>query len=561
MRNQRVAFWAVLWTAVVAAELAALRPALFEHDGPIQGLELLFASIGGSFAACGLIAWHRRPDSRSGALMTATGFAFFLPSLLGQVDRPLAGTLATLFVDLWSILFVALLVSLLSAGRLESTVDKLLVASFVLPLLILEFVWMLFVESEENNLLLAFPNQGVADVIDTVQRSILVGACLATVVVLGLRWRAASPPRRRALLPTVAGSIVLLIYTALLINDLATGERSEPLLWIATCSLVLVPLAFLAGLLRSRLARSGLADLFRDLRNLDREALQATLARALGDPGLVVAYAGADGTLPVSTGDRSVAAIDRDGHRFAALLYDPSLDDDPELVEAVSAAAAIALENEQLQAESQARLAELLASRERIVAAGDAERRRLERNLHDGAQQRLVALAMQLRLIQADIRRDPAAAEALVTSASGELAESLAELRELARGIHPAVLEYGLPTALEALAGRSPVPTAVTWDVAGRLPQQIELAAYFVACEALANVAKYAQATAASVHLSRTDRSIVIEIADDGVGGADASRGSGLRGLMDRVEALGGHLLVTSPPGAGTVVTAELPCR
>jgi signal transduction histidine kinase len=123
------------------------------------------------------------------------------------------------------------------------------------------------------------------------------------------------------------------------------------------------------------------------------------------------------------------------------------------------------------------------------------------------------------------------------------------------------VLEYGLPTALEALAGRSPVPTAVTWDVAGRLPQQIELAAYFVACEALANVAKYAQATAASVHLSRTDRSIVIEIADDGVGGADASRGSGLRGLMDRVEALGGHLLVTSPPGAGTVVTAELPCR
>ena len=124
-----------------------------------------------------------------------------------------------------------------------------------------------------------------------------------------------------------------------------------------------------------------------------------------------------------------------------------------------------------------------MASRERIVAAGDAERRRLERNLHDGAQQRLVALAMQLRLIQADIRRDPAAAEALVTSASGELAESLSELRELARGIHPAVLEYGLCTALESLASRSPVPTAVTWDSAERLPEKIELAAYFVACE------------------------------------------------------------------------------
>jgi hypothetical protein len=507
-RDRNVAFWAALWTAAVAAELAALRPALFDRDAPVQGLEVVFACVGGSFTACGLVAWHRRPDSRSGALMTATGFAFFLPSLLGQIGSPLAGTLATLFVDLWSVLFVALLVSLLSAGRLESILDRLLVFAFVLPLLILEFVWMLFVEGEGDNLLLAFPNKGVADVIDTVQRSILIGACLATVLVLGLRWRAASRPRRRALLPTVAGSVVLLIYTALLINDLATGERSLTLLWIASCSLVTVPLAFLAGLLRSRLARSGLADLFRDLRNLDRDALQATLARALGDPGLTVAYAGADGSLPAPTRERSVAPVERDGRHFAALVYDPSLDDDP---------------------------------------------------LHDGAQQRLVALAMQLRLIQADIRRDPAAAEALVTSASGELAESLAELRELARGIHPAVLEYGLCPALESLAARSPVPTAVSWDVADRLPQKIELATYFVACEALANVAKYAEATAASVHLSRTNGSIVIEIADDGVGGADASNGSGLRGLADRVEALGGHLLVTSPPGAGTVVTAELP--
>ena len=255
-------------------------------------------------------------------------------------------------------------------------------------------------------------------------------------LVLGLRWRAATRPRRRALLPTIAGSFVLLIYSALLINDLVSGERSEPLLWIASCSLVTVPLAFLAGLLRSRLARSGLADLFRDLRNLDHDALQATLARALGDPGLRLAYAGADGTLPVPDERRSVAPLERDGRRFAALVYDPSLDDDPELVEAVSAAAAIALENEQLHAESQERLAELMASRERIVAAGDAERRRLERNLHDGAQQRLVALAMQLRLIQADIRSDPAAAEARVSTASDELAESLGELRELARG-HP----------------------------------------------------------------------------------------------------------------------------
>jgi signal transduction histidine kinase len=309
----------------------------------------------------------------------------------------------------------------------------------------------------------------------------------------------------------------------------------------------------------SRPPRRGLAELLRELRGMRGEALQAALGRALGDPDLVVVHATPDGTLPAPDDRRSVAPVERDGRQFAALVYDASLDDDPELVEAVAAAAAIALENELLQAESQVRLAELQASRERIVAAGDAERRRLERNLHDGAQQRLVALALQLRLMRADIRRDPSLAEALITSAGDELAQSLGELRELARGIHPAVLEHGLPSALNSLAARSTVPTAVTCEVKERLPQQVELGLYFVACEALANVAKYAQATAASVSLLRTERGIAIEIADDGVGGADAGRGSGLRGLADRVEALGGHLLVTSPAGAGTVVTADLP--
>ena len=195
------------------------------------------------------------------------------------------------------------------------------------------------------------------------------------------------------------------------------------------------------------------------------------------------------------------------------------------------------------------------------MSAGDAERRRLERDLHDGAQQRLVALALHLRLVQADIRRDPAAAEALVTTASAELAESLQELRELARGLHPAVLEHGLPSALESLASRATVPTAVACETTpAGLTRPAELAIYFVACEALANVGKYSEARAASVRLSRTRDGVAVEIADDGIGGADAARGSGLRGLADRVEALGGRLRVTSPPGEGTVVTAEVPC-
>ena len=241
-------------------------------------------------------------------------------------------------------------------------------------------------------------------------------------------------------------------------------------------------------------------------------------------------------------------------------MYDASLDDDPELVEAVSAAAAIALENERLQAESQARLAELQASRERIVAAGDAERQRLERNLHDGAQQRLVALALQLRLIQAHIRRDPSSAEALVTTASDELAESLKELRELARGIHPAVLEQGIAVALESLAARSTVPTVVTCEVTERASRAGR------ACGVLRGVRGAGQRGQVRPGERRLGlplphrRGVAIEIADDGVGGADATAGTGLRGLEDRVEALGGHLLVTSPAGAGTVVTADLPC-
>ena len=294
-RERHVAFWVALWTAAVAAELAVLRPALVRprrpDPGPRGRVRLRRRLVRG-LRPDRLAPAPRQPQRRAD---DGDRLRVLPPGLWGQIDAPLAGTLATWLVDLWSVLFVALLVSLLTAGRLESTVDKLLVFAFVLPLLILNFVWLLFTEEVEPNLLLAFPTSRSPTSIDTTQRSLLLGACLATVLVLGLRWRAATRPRRRALLPTIAGSFVLLIYSALLINDLVSGERSEPLLWIASCSLVTVPLAFLAGLLRSRLARSGLADLFRDLRNLDHDALQATLARALGDPGLRLAYAGADG--------------------------------------------------------------------------------------------------------------------------------------------------------------------------------------------------------------------------------------------------------------------------
>jgi signal transduction histidine kinase len=553
----------------VVAELLALRPVVFEREGPIVGLDVVFSLVGGSFAAFGLIAWRRRPDSRSGVLMTATGFAFMVPPILSQLDGALAHTARDLLVDVWIFFFVPLILTLLTRGRLRSRFDRWLVAAYALPLVVLQVVWLLFVD-EDGNLLRAFPDADTAHVIDRVQRGLLACICAATVTVVAIRWARSSAPRRHALLPSLAGALVLALFTVLLVNDLVSGTRSEPLLWVTVCSLVTVPAAFLAGLLRSRLARGGLTELFVGLGTARGSDLQTALAKTVGDPSLVVArwqpdqafYADADGqrvALPHNGDDRRVALVEADGQRMAALVYDATLDDDPELMEAVTSATAIALENDQLQAEAQERLAELRASRERIVAAGDAERRRLERNLHDGAQQRLVAIALHLRLLQNRIGDDPSAA-ALVTTASEELARSLEELRELARGLHPAVLEHGLGAALESLANRAPVPTTVSCETGGDLPETVELAAYFVASEALTNVAKYSHATRATVRVSRRGSRVRIEIADDGVGGADDTRGSGLRGLADRVEALDGRLQVRSPVGAGTTVTAELPC-
>jgi PAS domain S-box-containing protein len=213
-----------------------------------------------------------------------------------------------------------------------------------------------------------------------------------------------------------------------------------------------------------------------------------------------------------------------------------------------------------LNNELRARLGDLAASRARIVAAGDVERRRLERNLHDGAQQRLVALSLSLRLALAKLDTDPGGARATLADAGDELSLALAELRELARGLHPAVLsDRGLRAAVETLAARTPVPVEIAEIPEERLPEPVEAAAYYLIAEALTNVAKYAEASAVRVRVVAGVGSILVEVADDGVGGADPAGGSGLRGLADRVEALGGSLEVASPAGAGTSLRAEIP--
>jgi signal transduction histidine kinase len=217
-------------------------------------------------------------------------------------------------------------------------------------------------------------------------------------------------------------------------------------------------------------------------------------------------------------------------------------------------------EREALRIELLEREEELRASRARIVAASDAERRRVERNIHDGAQQRLVALSLDLRMLEEEAASlNAEQLQAMAADAGANLKEALDELRELARGLHPSVLETdGLGPALRQLASRSPIPVTLTAPD-GRLSEAIEATIYFVTSEALANVAKYARATRADISVERQDRRVTVQIADDGVGGAHMDPGSGLAGLADRVAALDGSLEVKSTPGAGTVVIAELP--
>jgi signal transduction histidine kinase len=241
-------------------------------------------------------------------------------------------------------------------------------------------------------------------------------------------------------------------------------------------------------------------------------------------------------------------------------VHDGSLRDEAELLEAVSAAAGIALENGRLHAELNARLIELRGSRGRMIEAGRAERKRLERDLHDGAQQRLIALSLELRLLERQMSRESGLTEAL-SHARREIALSLEELREVARGIHPAVVTgHGLAVALESLAARASVPVRLTVELDARLPEPLEVAAYYVICECLANVDRHAQATTAAIDVTRANGDVIVEVSDDGIGGADTERGSGLRGIADRVEALGGRVRVWTHPGSGTRLRAEIPC-
>ena len=300
------------------------------------------------------------------------------------------------------------------------------------------------------------------------------------------------------------------------------------------------------------------------------EGAEATLAEALGDPSLQLLYwispeapyVDSEGRpqTPDDRPGRAATPVTRGSLRLGTVIHDARIGERPDLLDSVIEAAGLAIEIGRLRVEVRQRLAEVEESRARIVTAGIEERRRLERDLHDGAQQRLVSIGLDLRHVQNELGGDQGPAHTALDQVVRELAAAIRELRELARGIRPPALDDGLAAALEQLAARTPLPTAIEARP-GALDDDVESAAYFFASEALTNTVKHAGATRASVSALRHDGDLVVSVSDDGAGGASSAQGSGLEGIADRLAALGGKLTVTSPPGRGTTVSARLPCE
>jgi signal transduction histidine kinase len=519
----------------------------------------------------GVIAWWRRPDSRFGPLMIIAGFTAFLANLL-WTNSPELQTLGQVFDLVPLVVYLQVFLSYPN-GRLGTALERALVLLGYFLAAGISVVTMAFGGPPEDNLIAFASAPGFVETLSHIQLWSLSAVSLCGVALLVVRRVHEGRPSRRAIALLVDSFALGLVMTALL---LIAGDRQwdsfETIRRITFVTLGLAPIAFLIGLLTSRLARSDVGDLVVELRSEPGpDELRDALARALRDPSLSLAFwlpefgawadaGGKEMTLPEPESGRSATLIEHDGRPAAALIHDPYLDEEQELLDAVSAAAAIALENARLQAELRARLEELHESRARVLSAGQEERRRLERNLHDGAQQRLIALSMDLKRLEGQLGDDPAA-RAEIDQARREIATSLDELRTIARGLHPAVVSgHGLQVALDTLVAKAPVPVTLSTELDGRLDEAVEVAAYYVVSESLANVGKHAQARAATVSVERENGNLVVEVADDGVGGADAERGSGLRGLADRVEAHGGKLRVWTPHGGGTRVRAEIPC-
>ena len=499
-------------------------------------------AVGWCLIGCGFIASVRRPESRSGVLMSATGFAWFLGNFAGVGVGVVAWVAAHGLYLHRGPLFQLLLTY--PSGRRPSRVTGAAIAVFYAAAIITP-VW----QSEVATILLA---------------ALLVGVC-------GYEYARMVGAARRMRLIALQGAAGLgFVLAASAVVDLVIEPEQASLtsLLAYEVAVVVVAGALLAGLLLGSGEGAGVADLVLQLGQARSRTLRWELARAIGDPALEVGYwlpeagtfvdaGGATLTLPDAGSGRSATMVERDGRPTAVLIHDPAVLSDQALLDAVAAAAQLESANARLNAEVRAQIAELAASRRRILEAGDQARRRLERRLHDGAGRRLAELQETLYRGRLDATGPQTADK--IARGEDQLRQAVAELRQLAQGLHPRALsEHGLAGALGLLADSSPVPVEIS-VANGRLAPDVEAAAYFVCSEGLANVAKYAAASRAAISVTPGAGTIVIVVSDDGVGGADPRTGLGLTGLADRVETLGGTFRVESTPGSGTRLAAEIP--
>jgi signal transduction histidine kinase len=522
--------WGALAAAAVAAALGAEAiggPELPDRAGDLAaGLALM---------AGGAVAWARRPRAGAGPLMLASGVTWF------------AG-------DIWSALLFAhrgplvQLVLTYPSGRTSSRVTLLVIAAAY-----------------------------VDGLIPDLARSEWATLALMAVVLLvaATHRRSVGGVERRARTAGLAAAALLALTLGLTaVGRLLDAGTDTASIWALYAAVTAIACGLTADLLWGRWTRAALTGFVIDLGDHhEPQALRAALARALGDPSLELAYrlddrdgwvdeAGRPVALPDAARDgdgdarRAVTSIGEAGAPIAALVHDPATLADPELVASVAAAARLAVANVRLQAEIAGRLEDMAASRLRLMEAGDEERRRLGERLAGGSEARLAEVAARLERLAADSDGE---AGALLRVLTDEVATSRAQLRDLAHGIRPRTLTAGgLRPALDELAGQSNVPVEIEVPDE-RFAPSLELVAYFVCSEALANVAKHADAARVRMAVDPSDGELRIIVEDDGIGGADPLDGAGLRGLADRVEALGGRLRVASPPGAGTRVEAVLP--
>jgi len=499
-------------------------------------------AVGWCLIGCGFIASARPPESRSGVLMLATGFAWFLGNFAGIGVGVVAWVAAHALYLHRGPLFQLLLTY--PSGQRPSRVAGAAIAVFYAAAVITP-VW----QSEAATILLA---------------AVLVGVC-------GYEYaRMVGPARRMRLIALQAAAGLGFVLAASAVADLviAPGEASLTSLLAYEVVVVVVAGVLLAGLLLGPGEGAGVADLVLQLGQSRSRTLRWELARAIGDPALGIGYwlpeagtfvdaGGATLPLPAAGSGRSATVVEREGRPAAVLIHNPAVLNDQALLDAVAAAAQLESANARLNAEVRAQIAELAASRRRILEAGDQARRRLERRLHEGAGRRLAEL--QETLSRGRLGATGPQTRDKIARGEDQLRQAAEELRQLAQGLHPRALsEHGLAGALARLADGSPVPVEIS-VASSRLAPHVEAAAYFVCSEGLANVAKYAAASRAAISVTPGPGTIVIVVSDDGVGGANPAMGSGLTGLADRVQTLGGTFRVESAPGGGTRLAAEIP--